>query len=105
MPASTLRAWIAGRTYRTRDGRRRAKAIIHPVEPGWLSFTNLVEAHVLSAMRRDYQLKLDVIRRAVKYVETELGVEHPLAREEFSTDGVGLFVERFGKLVNASSDG
>jgi uncharacterized protein (DUF433 family) len=105
VPASTLRAWVLGRKYPTKDGPRQAKRIIHPADVGFLSFTNLIEAHVLSAMRKDYQLKLDVVRRAVGYVETELEVEHPLAREEFRTDGVHLFVERFGKLVNASADG
>lgn len=38
-------------------------------------------------------------------VERKFGVRHPLAREEFKTDGVNLFVERLGKLLNASHDG
>ncbi len=105
LPESTLRAWVAGRSYLTRDGRRRAAPVIPPAEPGYLSFINLVEAHALAAMRREYQLKLDKIRRAVRYVEKELQVAHPLARQEFKTDGVELFVEHVGKLLNVSKDG
>jgi uncharacterized protein (DUF433 family) len=70
-----------------------------------LSFTNLVEVHVLSAMRRKYALELDAIRRAVRYVHDELEVEHPRANEQFKTTGVDPFVERLGKLVNASQEG
>lgn len=105
VPLSTLRAWVAGRSYATRLGSKRAPAVIRQVAPGYLSFTNLVEAHMLAAMRRDYQVKLDKIRAAVLYVERQLGVKHPLARQEFKTDGVELFVERFGRLLNVSQDG
>lgn len=105
VPKSTLRAWVAGRTYPTKTGRKKTPAVIKQAQPGYLSFVNLVEAHALAAMRREYQLKLDIIRKAVRYVERELEVKHPLARQEFKTDGVGLFVEHFGKLLNVSHDG
>jgi uncharacterized protein (DUF433 family) len=64
-----------------------------------------VEAHVLSAMRRHYGLKLDAVRGAVRYVRDRLQTEHPLAHERFKTDGKSLFVERAGRLINASRDG
>lgn len=105
VPQSTLRAWVAGRTYPTKDGSRRAVPVIRPAEPGYLSFINLVEAHALAAMRREYQLKLDKIRQAVRYVEQQLQVDHPLARQEFKTNGVELFVEHLGKLLNVSQQG
>jgi hypothetical protein len=69
------------------------------------SFTNVVEAHVLAAMRRHHGLELDAIRRAVRHVRERLDVEHPLAHERFKTDGKNLFVQRVGQLINASSDG
>jgi uncharacterized protein (DUF433 family) len=105
VPESTLRSWVFGRSYSVAEGQRQARAVIQAPKPGFLSFTNLVEAHVLAAMRREYRLKLDTVRRAVVYVKRELGVEHPLAREEFKTDGVELFVERLGRLVSASGGG
>lgn len=105
VPESTLRAWVAGRSYPTKGGSRRAAPVIRPAALGYLSFINLVEAHALAAMRREYQLKLDKIRKAVRYVEKQLRVDHPLARQEFKTDGVELFVEHLGRLLNVSKDG
>ena len=36
---------------------------------------------------------------------TPVRAEHPLAKEQFKTNGVDLFVERLGKLINASQEG
>jgi uncharacterized protein (DUF433 family) len=102
-----LRSWVRGRTFPKRKGPGRSPAIIRPPNAAgaFLSFTNVVEAHVLSGLRRKHELKLDAIRTAVRYVHERLQVEHPLAMEQFKTDGVSLFVERFGRLINASRDG
>jgi uncharacterized protein (DUF433 family) len=107
VPASTLRSWVHGRSFPVRGGVRQSAAIIRLPRSsrGFLSFTNLVEAHVLSAMRRRYELKLDAVRRAVAYLRRELGVDHPLATEKFKTDGVDLFVDRVEKLVNVTRGG
>jgi uncharacterized protein (DUF433 family) len=70
-----------------------------------VSFTNLVEVHLLAAMRRKHALSLDAIRKAVRYVHDALEVEHPLASEQFKTNGVDLFVERLGKIINVSREG
>jgi uncharacterized protein (DUF433 family) len=104
---STLRSWVRGRTFPTTRGQGRSPAVIRvPAASGaFLSFTNVVEAHVLSGLRRRYDLKLDAIRTAVRYVHDRLKVEHPLAVEQFKTDGVSLFVERFGRILNASREG
>jgi uncharacterized protein (DUF433 family) len=106
VPASTLRSWVHGRSIPTSSGKpRRFAPVIRPADERFLSFTNVVEAHVLAALRREHEIELSNIRSAVRYVETKLGVERPLARERFKTDGVDLFVDRLGKLINASRDG
>ncbi len=104
---STLRSWVRGRSFPKRKGEGRSPAVIRPpvVAGAFLSFTNVVEAHVLSGLRRRYDLKLDAIRTAVRYVHERLDVEHPLATEQFKTDGVSLFVDRFGRLINVSREG
>lgn len=104
VPASTLHKWIKGRPYPTKQGTRTSAPIIRTPEPNFLSFTNLVEAHVLASFRRE-RIALDKIRSAVRYIERDLGVEHPLARQEFKTDKIDLFVERLEGLLNASRDG
>jgi len=70
-----------------------------------LSFTNLVEAHVLSAIRREYQVRLDRVRTAIDYLQREFPSEHPLADHNFTTDGIDLFVEKYGQLINVSRNG
>lgn len=107
VPPSTLRTWVRGRSFPKRGGIGRSPAIIKPpsADAAFISFTNVVEAHVLSGLRRKYELKLDAIRAAVRYVHDRLGVAHPLAVEQFKTDGVSLFIERFGRTINVTREG
>lgn len=105
IPAATLRYWVKGARYRTRGGVRTAAPLIQTPEPGVLSFLNLVEAHVLDAIRRQHKLSLQGVRRALDYLEDRFPAKHPLAEESFATDGANLFVERYGELVNVSAGG
>ncbi len=105
VPRTTLGAWVKGRSHATNAGPRHVPGVIVPADPGYLSFTNLVEAFTLAAMRREHRLQLSQIRKAIKYVESEMGIERPLAQQAFKTDGVSLFVEKLGKLINVSSHG
>lgn len=107
VPVSTLRMWIFGQAYRTAAGRRLSRSIITIAadDPPRLSFVNMVEAHVLSAIRYQHGISLPAVRRAVEYLTDKLGSKHPLAEEQFQTDGVNLFVERLGGLLNVSAPG
>ena len=105
-PLSTLRFWIFGQSYQTASGKRTSKPII-TIPEGWpprLSFINMVEAHVLSGIRYQHRVPLGAVRRALEYLARESASPHPLAEEQFQTDGVNLFVERLGHLVNISAD-
>ena len=103
----TLRKWLRGQNYSTKGGTRHARPVVHPAgsEPLGLSFWNLVECSVLFTMRKQHQLSLQKVRRALDYVARELGKPRPLIDQEFSTDGLGLFVEHYGKLIEASKQG
>jgi len=107
VPTSTLRSWVVGRPLPARSGQRWSQAVIRlpKGERRFLSFTNLVEVHVLAAMRRKHALKLEAIRKAVRYMHEALDVEHPLATKQFKTNGVDLFVEWLGKIINVSREG
>ena len=106
VPASTLRNWTVGVTYKTARGAKRFEPPM-PIEAGQraLTFYNLIEAYVLSSIRRDHNVPLQAVRDSVDYVETKLGVPRPLLSEDFYTDGVSLFVERWGAFVDASQQG
>mgnify|MGYP001794950415 FL=1 len=107
IPAGTLRSWLHGRTYPTANGKKYFEPLIHLSDGSspQLSFTNLVEAHVLRGIRQNHKIRLDKVRTALDYVEQKFGLPHPLARAQFQTDGVDLFVESVGQLINASRDG
>ena len=107
LPASTVRVWSVGLHYRT-DGRER---VMHPLiapasrSPLALSFWNLIEVYVLATIRRKHEVSMPKVRKALAYVKKELGRDRPLIEQEFLTDGVNLFVERYGSLISASEHG
>jgi len=107
IPVATLRSWVCGRFYPTEGGRRFFKPLIELPDPklAALSFVNLVEAHVLDAIRRDHSIPLPKVRVALEYVGKHFGSKRPLAEQRFETDGAHLFVSRFGQLVAASQSG
>jgi uncharacterized protein (DUF433 family) len=107
MPEATLRSWVAGRLYPVAGRLKRSQPLIHLDDPKrqYLSFINLVEAHVLAAIRRRHGVKLPKVRNALDYVRHQFKVEHPLVDQTFQTDGLDLFVERYGELINASREG
>jgi uncharacterized protein (DUF433 family) len=107
MPEETLRSWVLGRWYPAEGGTKRFQPLIRLDDPQrrYLSFMNLVEAHVLAAIRRGHGVKLPKVRSALEHVKRQFDVERPLVDETFQTDGLDLFVERYGSLINASREG
>jgi len=107
IPAGTISSWVKGRNYPTATGYNFFKPVIvtKDCKPKLISFTNLVEIHILRAIRQHHKIQLDNVRKALDYIDEQFQVPHPLAREEFRTDGVDLFIERYGSLINASKAG
>lgn len=64
LSTGTLRYWVYGRYYPTRQGKQYFTPLIElpPNSKKQLSFTNLIEAHVLSAIRRLHQVPLAKVR-------------------------------------------
>lgn len=106
-PRSTLRAWVAGQVYRSNGVTRSFRPIITLPDrhARLLSFINLVEAHVLDALRREHDVPLQKVRKAITYLSQHLDSRHPLAGQRFETDGVDLFIRQYGQLVNISQSG
>ena len=109
IPFETLRSWTRGRTYPIgKDGERR---LFQPViklpdsKRPLLSFTNMIEAHVLDGMRRQYSVPFYRIRDGLAFLEEKYPSKHPLADWLFQTNGVDLFVERMDNLINISQNG
>ena len=107
IPVATLRSWVLGRDYPVADGTKRFQPVIEIADRKRrrLSFINLVEAHVLSAIRRHHRIALPKVRTALQYLKKELRLQRPLADQQFETDGAGLFIQRYGQLMNITQHG
>jgi len=88
-------------------GRQHTPPLIEP-EAGAahdFSFFNLVELHVLAALRREHRVHMANIRAAIGYLKRQLGSPRPLINEEMVTDGTDIFVSKLGSLINVSQHG
>lgn len=107
MPVSTLRAWLLGQRYYVKGQSKLFRRVIDIADPKdkQLSFINLVEAFVLAGIRREHEVPLRTVRKALDYVRRQFGTPRPLAEEQFETDGADLFVEKYGALIGVSQEG
>jgi len=103
----TLRSWIRGRFYDVKGGKKFFKPVLCLPDPDqpMLSHTNLVEAFVLSSLRRRHRVDLERIRTAIKALEKEFKSKHPLAEHRFETYGKDIFVEIYGDLIDVGRGG
>jgi uncharacterized protein (DUF433 family) len=103
IPAGTLRAWTIGQPYPVKGGIRQFEPVITPAHYRLrqLSFNNLLEGHVLSALRRQHGVHLRTIREAVRFLRDQYpNKSHPLIDHQFYTKGVHLFVRHLGQLID-----
>src|SRR5580658_591007 len=80
LPVPTLRSWSVGLgktlpVFKMDDPAKR-----------YLSFMNLIEAHILAGIRRKHGVGLPQVRRALDYVQRKCGVNRPLIDQSFQTD-------------------
>lgn len=103
LPEGTLRYWVQGRAGRG----SRSSPLIHPParQPPTLSFWNLVEAHVLRALRTDHGVSLPALRTAINYAQKSQGIDRLLLSRELKTGAGQVFLERYGQLINLSASG
>lgn len=107
IPVATLRSWVMGRHYPVSDGKRFFAPIIEIADrkTSRLSFINLVETHVLNAIRKEHEIRLPKIRQAIGFLKNKLHSKHPLADQQFETDNLDLFVQKYGRLINITQEG
>ena len=81
-PVTTVRAWIRGQVYWTREGERLFRRVVIPAdeETSYLSFTNLIELMVLDDLRKRFSIPLGKVRTAIESARKTFRTDHPLAR-------------------------
>jgi uncharacterized protein (DUF433 family) len=99
VPIKTLEYWVFG------AGNIGPMVEAASRIPRALSFMNLLECHMLAAMRSLYQLKLPKIRRGIATLNATSKYSHPLIEQPIFTNRVDLLVKDLDKIVNLSRDG
>lgn|ERR1035437_112229 len=101
---TTLMYWIAGRMTKQ---HRYYTALIKPAisNPPELSFINLIECHVLKALTVRYKMRMENVRSGLDTLKQRFNSEHPLLDQRFQTDGLSLFIDESGQLLNISKGG
>ncbi|HLA88946.1 MAG TPA: DUF433 domain-containing protein [Gemmatimonadaceae bacterium] len=107
LASATLRSWVFGREYPRRGGKGVFRPLIEIADrdQSLLSFNNLIEAHVLRALRTEHGVSIKDVRSAVKYAERSLSIERLLLRPELRTHAGELLIERYGQLISLSRSG
>jgi uncharacterized protein (DUF433 family) len=115
LATATLSSWIKGRRFPKTGGLGFSGPLIElwPDAEGRLTFNNLVEAHVLRALRTRHGVPMHGVRTALDYARDHLGIARPLISKKLMTvadepgaRGAGaIFVERLGAVENISASG
>jgi uncharacterized protein (DUF433 family) len=99
VPMTTLEYWVFGR------GRIQPMIRAASKQPRSLSFMNLLECHMLAAMRKVYDLRLPKIRKAIAHLSATTAFRHPLIEQPLYTDRTDLIIKEMDKLLNISRGG
>ena len=103
IPRTTLQHWVSGRD---QFGRKTEPVIILPDQQlKLLSFINLVEAHVLDAIRYKHHVPLKKVRYAMSYLRDKYQSAHPLAEYAFEETGIDLIIREGQQILNVSRSG
>jgi uncharacterized protein (DUF433 family) len=99
VPYQTLRYWVRGR------GDTQPLIKVAESQPIALSFLNLLECHVLHALRTKYEMQIKSVRRALETLGRISSSKHPLLETTLHTDKIDLFLDVAGDFINLSRGG
>lgn len=109
LPAATLRSWLVGRDYPKKGAKElgRFHPLIRPAssQPLQLSFYNLIEAHVLRALRTEHGVALNAVRDSIAHAERKLHVQRLLLSPDLRTHAGRVFLDRYAELIELSASG
>lgn len=118
LPASTLSSWVKGRDYVVGGGKKRWDPLIEIADAArsLLSFNNLVEAHVLKAIRTRHGVPMRGVHIAKEHARKAHAIERLFLSDDLRTvehrpedagsESVGgLFLEKLGEVEQISEGG
>jgi uncharacterized protein (DUF433 family) len=107
VPRATLRSWVQGRDYVAAGGLRHSPRVLVRPDPEdeRFSFNNLIEAHVLRALRTRHGVPMNMVRGALAYAEAEHGIERLLIHDELEAAPGEIFLREYGRLLSLNHSG
>jgi len=113
LPKDRLRHWVKGWFSETKAEKRFFESLIKlphhntfellpQSKTTLLSFTNLVEAHVLIAIVKATRFDQKQLSTELDYINSHFSTPHLYARIEFQIEGIALLFERCGQQLAAS---
>lgn len=100
MPPATLRSWFAGIEGHFAPVINRALA-----GDNRLSFSNVVEAHVLRALRTKHGISMPHLRKALDYVQRSYGIPRLLVDPSLRAAPGRMFLKHYADLVELTRSG
>lgn len=103
LPAPTVRVWVVG----LNTARQRFQPLIRRPDPHdkRLSFNNLVEVHVLRALRTQHEISMPDVRKALRYAEESCGIERLLIHRDLMAGAGQVFLQKYTELISLSKGG
>ncbi|MCY7287464.1 MAG: DUF433 domain-containing protein [Cryobacterium sp.] len=93
---------MRGQAYRRKHDTGFFQPVIRRLDDGRLTFNNLIEVHNLRALRVKHEIRLDHVRGAIEIAGKAYGISRLLISKELLFDAGGLFLERYGQLLELS---
>ncbi len=81
------------------------QGLVRSGERNLLSYSNLMELHILKGLRRYHRLTMQRIRRGLEQYEQLYQSAHPLLEPRLETDGFSLILNEGENYVNLSRSG
>jgi uncharacterized protein (DUF433 family) len=99
---TTIGAWFRGQHWYSDTSTGFFKPVLQrpDADDPRLSFNNLLEVHVLRALRKVHDVKLDTVRQAITVAEKEYDVPRLLISNKLHTGGGELFLRTISELVH-----
>jgi len=107
MSETTLKSWVAGRSYPVSGGERHWAGLIKRPDDAdpRLSFSNLIEAHVLLALRKQYGVKMKEVRESLEVAQAKFEISRVLLSPQLRATKGNVFLKQINRLTNLSKGG
>ena len=105
VPEFMLHSWVRPINIPTPDNYVIKPLIERPRNSSMLTFMNLVEGHVIKALRTQHNVPIKEIGAAINYAEAKLGISRLLISPDLMAGARQIFVQKYGQLISVGRGG